>query len=1006
MTCAGSAMVFEARGDPTPRVFTIPPGCPFVDVLAAGILREVGDDPIALSDVHILLPTRRACRALADAFLRVAPGGRAQLLPRMSPLGDIEPDALVLAAEDMPTDAASFDLPAPIAPMHRQMLLTRLVMAREDLGLTLGQALRLAGDLTRLIDLAATHRLGFDRLAALVPEDLARHWQVTLNFLKLVTERWPAILQELEAIDPANHRNRVLEAQAALWQAHPPGHPVIAAGSTGSIPATAELIATVARLPKGVVVLPGLDRDMDSESWDALDDSHPQIAMKHLLQVMDLDRHQVRDWPEARPRPDRRPLLREVMRPPATTEAWLDLHDLGTGIADGLLRVDAASERDEAGAIALMLRETLETPGRTAALVTTDRRLARRVAAELERWDVTVDDSAGRPLAATAVGAFLRLAATVAAGGFAPVGLLSLLKHPLAGAGLERAALLTAVRLLERCILRGPRPGPGLPALREAVSGGDLSDADRRSLLDLIERLAILAEPLVRSLAQPTAPLSELIAAHTAFAEGLAATGTTEGADRLWRHDDGEAAAIALADLADAVGGVPPVATADYSGFIDVVLEERVVRPRYGEHPRLSIWGPLEARLLQADRLILAGLNEGTWPRLADADPWMSRPMRAAFGLPSPERRIGLSAHDFAQAMAAPDVVLTRAARVDGTPTVPSRWLMRLETVAASSGIEIRRVAADSATPWLDWFAALDRPETVRPTPPPEPRPPQPVRPDRISVSDVQTLMSDPYAFYARKILQLEPLEPLEADPGAADRGQIVHQVLAQFLAATTGPNDDEDAALDRLLSIGRPAFAALAPFPAVTAFWWPRFKRVARWFVAQEAEWRQRYRMLACEREGRLTVPGIGRDISLTARADRIDIDRNGNLAILDYKTGQLPSQKQVTYGFAPQLPLEGLIARAGGFRDLSAAPIAALIYWRLSGGDPPGTSRDAADGDPDVAIADAEAGLANLIALFEREATAYLSRPRRPPGSADGPYDHLARLAEWSVAGGEDEA
>ncbi len=1006
MTCAGCAMVFEARGDPTPRVFTIPPGCPFVDVLASGILLEIGDDPIALSDVQVLLPTRRACRALADAFLRVTPGGRPQLLPRMSPLGDIEADALMLAADDLPSGAASFDLPTPIAPMRRQILLTRLIMSRGDLGLTLGQAFRLAGDLTRLIDLAATHRLGFDRLAALVPEELARHWQVTLDFLKLVTERWPAILQELGAVDPADYRNRVLEAQAALWQARPPEHPVIAAGSTGSIPATAELIATVAKLPHGAVVLPGLDRDMDSESWDALDDSHPQIAMKHLLATIGLDRRQVPDWPGSRPRPDRRPLLREVMRPPATTEAWLDLHELDTGTADGMLRVEAASEREEAGVIALMLRETLETPGRTAALVTPDRRLARRVAAELERWDLAVDDSAGRPLAATPVGAFLRLAATVTVGGFAPVGLLSLLKHPLATAGLDRASLRSTVRLLEREALRGPRPRPGLSALREAVSGKDLPDAECRTLTALIDRIAALADPFEQRLARPTAALTELIAAHIAFAEGLAATESLEGADRLWRQDDGEAAAIALADLADAVDGFPPIATADYPGLIDAVLEERVVRPRYGEHPRLSIWGPLEARLLQADRLILGSLNEGTWPRLADADPWMSRPMRTAFGLPSPERRIGLSAHDFAQAAAAPEIVLTRATRVDGTPMVPSRWLMRLDTVAAATRLEIRRATPDSAAPWLDWFAALDRPDAVRPTAPPEPRPPHAARPDRISVSDTQTLMSDPYAFYARKVLRLEQLEPLEADPGAADRGQIIHQILARFLAAPQDACSDQEEALQQLLTIGRTEFAVLAVFPAVRAFWWPRFERVARWFIAQEVDWKAQFRTLACEQDGRLSVPGLGREVTLTARADRIDVDQAGKLAILDYKTGQLPSKKQVAHGFAPQLPLEGLIARAGGFRDLPAAPVGALIYWRLSGGDPAGTSRDAADGKPDVAIANAEAGLTNLIALFEREATPYLSRPRRPPGSAEGPYDHLARLAEWSVAGGEDEA
>lgn len=997
-------MALEPRTDPAaaPRVFTIAPGCSFLDALAAQILRETGPDPMALSDVHVLLPTRRACRALGEAFLRATPQGRALLLPRMSPLGDIDTDQLALMADDGPTAPQVLDLPPPVAPMRRRMLLTRLILAGGGLALNVDQAARLAGDLARLIDLAATHRLGFDRLAALVPEELARHWQLTLDFLRIVTEEWPKILADHGAVDPATHRNRALEAQAAQWRAHPPAHPVIAAGSTGSLPATAELIATIARLPRGAVVLPGLDRDMDGESWDAVDDSHPQVAMKQLLATIGIDRRQVADWPAPPPRPDRRQLLREVMRPSATTDAWLALETVPTGTVDALIRVDAAGEREEAGAVALMLRQALEQPGRTAALVTADRSLARRVAAELERWGIGVDDSGGRPLTDTPAGTFLRLAAAVPADGFAPVGLLSLLKHPLAGAGLDPAALRAQARRLELAVLRGPRPRPGLAALRDLVQARAVRDG--RPLVALIDRLAAMAAPFAALLDRPEAPPAALLAAHVAFAESLAATDGGAGPGRLWRHEDGEAAATALAELAEALDDFPPIAPDCYPGLIDAVLDDRVVRPRYGRHPRLSIWGPLEARLLHADRLILAGLNEGTWPRTATADPWMSRPMQAGFGLPSPERRVGLAAHDFAQALAAPDVVLTRAARVGGTPTVPSRWLMRLETVAKAANLAIGHLDHKRPDPWLDWFAALDAAQGTRSTPPPAPRPPQQARPDRLSVSDVAMLMADPYAYYARQILKLEPLEPLEADPGAAERGQIVHAILARFLTMPAEPG--QELALDRLLAVGREAFAVLADFPAVVALWWPRFVRVAEWFVRHEAEWRRTHRLVACERDGCMTLPGRGRTITLRARADRIDRTASGGLAILDYKTGQLPSKKQVSAGRAPQLPLEGAIALAGGFDGIAPAPVDSLVYWRLSGGSPPGEPRDATKEGAAAAIEDARSGLARLIASFEAEQTPYLSRPWRPPGTRDGPYDHLARLAEWSVAGDGDEA
>ncbi|MFO1058875.1 MAG: double-strand break repair protein AddB [Dongiaceae bacterium] len=984
------------------RVFTIPPGVGFVDALAAALLAEGAADPLALADVTVLLPTRRSARALQEALLRRS-DGRPLLLPRLQPLGDVDVDALELGSGEGEDGAAALSLPPALPPLRRQLVLTRLVLRYERAGAQPDQAARLAADLGRLLDEVGTHGLGFDRLAGLVPADYARHWQETLRFLAILTEHWPAILAELGAIDAVERRDRLLRARAAAWAAAPPPGPVIAAGSTGSIPATAGLLAVIARLPQGRVVLPGLDRQADDATWEAIgrDPGHPQHGLHQLLDRLGVARTEVGDWPVAglaATPPARGRVLAEALRPAETTEAWgASLPDAAArerarlGLA-GVRRIDCPGPAEEARVIALLLRERLERPGERAALVTPDRTLARRVAAELARWDIAIDDSAGEPLADTPPGIFLRLTAGLLVERLAPVPLLALLKHPLAAGGREPAALRRLARRLDRK-LRGPRPAPGPDGLRAALG------KEEPELAAWLAGLEAMAAPFAALLAAPAAPLGALLAAHADFAEAMAATAAEPGAARLWAGDAGEAAATFVAELAEAADALGEVAGERYPALLAALLAGRAVRPRWGSHPRLAIWGLLEARLQHADLLVLGGLNEGSWPADAAGDPWLSRPMRAAFGLPPPERRTGQAAHDFAQAFCAPEVVLTRSLRVEGAPTVPSRWLLRLEAYCQTAGLETPRAMA---APWLAWQAALDAPSRVAPLPAPRPRPPVAARPRELPATQVEQWMRDPYAIYARYVLRLKALEPLDAPLGAADRGSLIHETLDRFVAGCPGPLPPD--ALDQLLAAGRTTFEAALAQPAVWAFWWPRFERIARWFVATEAERRPGLAVLASEIKGTLVLAAPAGPFTLTARADRVERRRDGGVVLVDYKTGTPPKQRDIELGFAPQLPLEAAIAMGGGFPGLPAAPVAALEHWRLTGGTVPGQICPV-EGDPAALGAEALAGLAALVAAFDDPATPYEARPapRYAPRFSD--YAHLARIAEWAVLPGDDE-
>jgi ATP-dependent helicase/nuclease subunit B len=978
-------------------VFTIGIDRRFADELAAGVLAQHGGDPLALADVLILLPTRRSVRALREAFLR-ATGGKPTLLPRLAPLGDLDESEWEAAAGD--SDALA--LPPAIEPAEREALLARLVSAFKDdeghpIAQSAAQALKLARELGRLLDELAIEGVSFSQLEGLVEGNFASHWQRTLKFLAIVGEAWPQVLAERGQIDAIERRTQAIRAQAARWRAHPPATPVVAAGSTGSQPATRDLLAAIAQLPRGAVVLPGLDRDMDEASWKELDQSHPQFGLRELLAALDCQRSDVVDWPGGGGSA-RHLLITELMRPAETTEAW---SRPPTSSLEHVTRADCATPHQEALVVALALRETLKEEGRTAALVTPDRELARRVAAELRRWNVDIDDSAGAPLADTPPAALLRALVTAVAEGFAPVALLALLKHPLCTLGGDRAVLLGAARRLDRKCLRGLKPTPGMPAIRAHIEKAKFGDpADRRAVAALIDQLDAATAGL--------AALMEAGATPAALLDATIAAGQTIATDAtLWSGEAGEALADALARLRTAWAGPHEIPGGEWPALLSAMLETEIIRPGYGRHPRLAIWGPLEARLQRADLLVLGGLNEGTWPPAVETGPWINRPMRSALGLPQPERRIGLSAHDFAAALGAERVLLTRAEREGGAPTVPSRWLARLDALFGyepGSSAPPPEYIQRGRRSYLAWADALDRPQDYRPWPRPEPRPPLAARPTRLSVSSIEQWRRDPYGFYARRILGLEALDPLEAALGAADRGSALHDALDEFLKAYPSGLLPADA-IGQFEALGEKHLEPLLAAPAERAFWWPRFQRLARWFVGTENARRAAgTRLLASETDGALTVGPPGRPLRIEARADRIDEIEPGGWEIIDYKTGRVPSPKELDGLFAPQLLLEAAMAEQGGFKGITGKARAVhLSYWQANGLGNGGEVRE---------IKDSEQLIPAMLALVGKMAE-HFANPATPYGALPWPefiphfndYAHLERVAEWSTAGGGEE-
>ncbi len=961
--------LFQRRTPGAPLVYSIPAHRSFSDALAIGLINAIGRDAMALARGRILLPNNRAVRTVTEAFVRASNGGL--VLPRLIAIGDPDLGERIGGALD-PLDLAQ-EVPPAIDPLERQLLLARLIKAE---GESAAEAMRLAAELARTMDQLAVEEIPPLRLAEAVTEtpELAGHWLQSIERFRSVLDGWPALLAERGVIDLADRRSRLLHALETRWAERPPEGFTLAAGITTSAPAIAALLRRVARLSEGAVILPALadTRAMPDDEWEALgpdeegrgEETHPQYHLKRLLHRISVAREEVLPWRgggRAASSAARGRAVVHAMAAPRFSGKWTALAPAERRLT-GIRIAELPDPASEAQAIAIALREAVETLGKTAALVTPDRNLASRVSAHLQRWGIEADDSAGQPLSQAPAGTLLLALAAATVENLAPVPLLALLKHPLVGGeDEERFAWLEAVRTLDLA-LRGPRPRAGIEGLDERFTE---KKADRawqavRPFIDQID-----GRKGATSLAGLAASLREMA--------------TTMAGDMAWRGPDGRLAAELLAEIEQSAdAALIGHAYEDAVPILRSLLDGMPVRRPYGGHPRIFIWGLLEARLQKADLMILGGMNEGTWPSLPSPDPWLAPQIRRTLGLPGLEFRTGLAAHDFMSALGAPRVLLTRARRDSRSPTVASRLWLRLQAMTGGMTRDQRleRLAA-----------AIDSSPSVEPSPRPAPRPPVDARPKKIAVTDLDRLKADPFAFYAKTILGLRPEEPVDAEHHAAWKGTAVHDVLdAWFKEDACDPAKLVDRA-SRML-------ADEAIHPMLRALWSPRLMEAVQWIAVEAAKDRESWRVpILAEEKGEAQIAGV----TLYGRVDRVDRMADGRLAIVDYKTGQAPAKKAVAEGFALQLGLLSLIARDGGFGGIKGEA-GAHEYWSLAKKNGRIGYRQSPDKDdgPEAFVARAYVHFAEASAkwlLGEEPFQAKLN----PAYALYEDYDQLMRLEEW---------
>ena len=990
------------------RLFSIAPDRPFLEVLARAVLNGFplaeAQPPgsLGLAKWTILLPTRRAVRELEEIFFELK-GSSGVLLPRIRPIGDIDEDLLA------PDDSGA-ELGTPVSAPGQLLLLMELIddwakahpatrLARE-IAAAPHQAGGLAASLAEFLDAIETENIDLAKLPELYGIEAAHHREAILEFLAIAREKYPQRLMAENAIGPQARRSAILRREARRLEFTRTERPFIAAGSTGSIPATCTLLKAIAGLPNGAVVLPGLDTGMDELSWTAVGPTHPQHAMKQLLMRLGANRSEVADLGEE-PGP-RSWLASELMRPADTAHLWHEaLKGQEVHIAsamEGVELVETRSIQEQALAAALILRECLETPGRTGCLVTPDRQLARRVKAELRRWNITINDSAGEPLVRHGGAALLNLLLEALLQDFAAEPLAALLRHDLALFGTTAEEARHHASLIEIALFRAGTGAPEIGRLAHALRLAAEEQKDRPTHLLLRNvsteqweatiahagRIAAILQPL---LANPPQSLAEHLTRLAAACEAIAG-------EAFWLGEGGDVLSEAFDLLIRESRFLTSCDLARAAAIIRHWLHGLPVRSPQHTPTRLAILGLLEARLIRADVMVLAGLNEGAWPGPADSGPWLNRPMRDILGMKQPESQIGQTAHDFVQAFGNREVKLLWSRRIGDSPATPSRWIHRLQMI-----LDTAKLKDKSTSRWALLARRLAEPQAVTPIAMPRPRPKVELRPRSLSVTRIERLIRDPYAIYARHILKLEPLKPIATAPDPARRGIIFHGAIGDVLNAF--PVELPADLATELERHGNRHFEQIADYPGLVSFWWPRFRRIAQWMAGQEPELREGVTRVLAERNGAIDLAIRGGTFRLTCRADRIDLMTDGSARIIDYKTGSVPTKNQVESGFAPQLTLQAAIMARGGFGDAEARETNAIAYVHLTGGDPAGEVNWLKLPVMDVA-AKHLAELEKLLSAYASEAQAYLPRTGIEKEDDPSDYDHLSRYREWALSEG----
>ena len=980
------------------NIFNISPRYPFLEVLASYILKTAKDKNLNIADDIILLPTRRACRHIKEVFLKLS-GGNAVILPTILPLGDIDEDGLAFL--DYENENLLTELPPAISKIKRNLILSTLIKEKNH-DLTEEQAYSLAVDLAHLMDTVEMEELSFNNLQYLVPEEYSEHWQETLKFLKIVTSEYPKILEENNVINPIDRKVRLIKKQIEYWKQNPPKGRVFAAGSTGSLVPISYMLRFISKMENGFLILPGLDKNISDADFEILtsdypkvNQNHPQYGLLKLIKGLGLKISDIPNLPVYNENEydiadsDRELLASHIMLSSDMNDDWSNLSKLKDNVLSGVSELTLDTDSDEVFAIAGLLRKAV-FENKKALLITPDRKIAKSVANELKRWNIIVDDSAGIPASDTVTGNYIILVLKMIYDDFSPYSILAVLKHKYTHLGYTHERLEELTELFEKKVLRGKISLNSFDKILAIAS-------DYKDVYEMLLKIKTLCSDIYsKMLDSQKYSLHDLLQSHLKLVEDFVSSPYENTNNILWNTDLHNDLSTELSSLLSSLNDIKnensiidKMTVNAYFVFISNYLLSLSLRPKINSHPNIAIMNSIEARLLSADIYIMAGLNEDTFPRISSDDPWMSRPMKAKFKLPLPERKVGLSSHDFVEFFCKKNVIMTHATKVDGTNSITSRWLTKLSAIIKIADIKLDTSLTDEV---MSWISASNLNTSSSRCDRPSPCPPLSARPKELSATWIEKWYRDPYIIFANKILSLKKLDDINPVAGPAELGTVIHNSLEEF-------KKKKLSTFSELMDLMVKNSVEYMDIPQID-FWYSKFENVAKWFIDYEQSVKNLIDYSFEEESGSFAVTP---DFTITAKADRIDILRDNRAIIFDYKTGTPPSEEEILSGYAPQLPIEALILKNAGFKNIKTnSKVGGVRYIKLTGSQNGHITGEKFDESIDEILDTALKNLKENIEKFSKPTTPYLSRPN--PNKVGhsiesySEYTHLARVKEWN--------
>jgi len=905
------------------------------DILAKHLLEKYESNPFDLAKVKVILPTRRACQTLKESFLMQSCES-ATLLPQMIALYDM--------------DDFATDLPEAISDWERLFLLTRLCQAKPNLKET-PKAFQVALSLAELLDLSYQYQVDFSHLSDLVTgENFAQHWQETIEFLDIIHTAWPQILKEKNLIDRQDKLQRIILEKAKSIQNS--DDYVIIAGLTADLPSVAELMKKIKI--KGDIFLDGVDKNYILSDNNP-EENHPQYLIVKTLKKLEISPNEV----VFKTKPtDTEEFIEQSFRSDIWQKSTIEQKCL-----DNIKYIMANTAEQEALTIALLLRQSLQTKDKTASFVTTDRTLARRVIAQMKRWQIHLDDSAGIPFKHTPTGSFLLQILNLAENFEDKTQMLALFKHPLFANAQEPTKMRMDIKNAEK------------NARREHTDFSFQFSDKAKDFFDLFK-----TDQLVNT--------KELLIKHLSLAEEFAQTDNQSGGEILWQSPFGKQLYQMLQDILKDIEILPTISTHQYANFFNTLIAFQQARQPYGYHQRLKVLGPIEARFTHTDLCIIGGLNEQVFPPLADTGPWLNRPMRKQLGLPNAEARITTLAHDFMHVMGAKEIILTRSVKNGGAPTVPSRFLQRLQMTAQINDLQIPTFVAHLAD-------LVDTPDEKQAIVRPCPCPKAETRPTKLSVTNVELLKRNPYAIYAKYILSLYPLDDWDKPAKGAQYGQALHETMAELINLSAKDFNEKEA-----LTIFRQALKKNLLPKSDCIFYESQFKSCVLPFVLKQQEELKKQRIPSyTEIKGECSFNINNKPFTLTARVDRIDLSDQNTAKVIDYKTGSPPAFSEVVKGISPQLTLEAWMILQNAFPNIKADKIEDMEYWHMSKNPCiKGYQKSKNKIDLDVLLNKTELGLKKMLKTYADGKTPYEVEPIASIAPKYDNYALLSRKKEWA--------